>query len=108
MGSKKPLPQNYLEICIEPAITKLINAVYYFLDHVFIIISDGDYRLLVIHNNRVLWDKNYKTVRAARIAFAKRFKHKAYDLLKTNEWSHRYRPEKEWLMDKLNLVNNGN
>jgi len=100
MRSKKPFPQDYLETGI-PGISILLSSIYYFLDYVFIIISDKDYRLLVIHNNRVLWDKNYKTVRGARISFAKRFKHMAYNLLKTNEWSHCYRPEKEWLRDLL-------
>jgi len=108
MGSKKPLPQNSLEICTEPTITKLINALYYFLDHVFIIIADEDYRLLVIHNNRLLWDKKYKSIRDARIAFSKRFGNMACDQLKKNIWSHRYDPDKDWLMDKLNLANNGN
>jgi len=111
MGSKKQvsqmsLEQCYLETGTVTKITKLVNAVFYFLEHVFIINSTGDYRLLVIHRKRVLWDKNYKSIKGARIAFSKRFGKMACKHLKKNIWSHRYRPEKEWLMDKLSLVNN--
>jgi hypothetical protein len=67
MGSKKQSPQTSLEQCLEMVkvtmITNLVNAVFYFLENVFITIADGDYHLLVIRDNQVLWYKNYPAAR---------------------------------------------
>ncbi len=79
---------------------------YYFLEYVFIIIADGDYRLLVILHNQVLWDKKYKTIRDAKIAFNTHFGHMAYKPSIEKHWSQMYPPDNDWLMPKLNLANN--
>ena len=87
-------------------ISVLFNAVYYFLDHVIIIINKEYYRLLVIHHNQVLWDKHYKSIGGAKRSFARNFKNMACNQLKENMWSHMYDPDNDWLQDKLNLANN--
>ena len=108
MESNKPLPEHNLEIEIGSTISALINANFYYLQCAFIITSVDEYRLLVIRRNQVLWDKNYKSLRGAKIAFAHRFSDRVGDFFKKNQWSHHYDPENDWLMDKLNLTNNGN
>jgi len=113
MGSKIPMVQHllvqcYLETRTPTKISILINSPYYFLEHVFIIIVDDDYRLLVIDNNIILWDKSYKTIKDAKIAFAKRFGYMAFNRIKEKQWSPQYAPDKDWLRDLLNMVSNCN
>jgi hypothetical protein len=56
----------------------LINPAYYFLECVYILYQKGYYRLVVLHNNRVLTYRNYRTLRGAKIAFQKIYKDKAW------------------------------
>ncbi len=112
MGSKKPLQlQPQLQFLrqdqdqeiepTKPAVSLLLNSSLYFFHHVLIIKTEEVYRLMVIHNNRVLFDKNYETSKGARVGFAKYFKESAFYLLEENLWSHFYSPEKKWLDDRL-------
>ena len=56
----------------------LINPAYYFLECVYILFKKGYYRLIVLHNSRVLTYRNYRTLRGAKIAFQKMYKDKAW------------------------------
>lgn len=56
----------------------LINPAYYFLECVYILYKKGHYRLVVLHNSRVLTYRNYRTLRGAKIAFQKIYKNKAW------------------------------
>ena len=56
----------------------LINPAYYFLECVYILYKKGCYRLIVLHNSRVLTYRNYRTLRGAKIAFQKIYKNKAW------------------------------
>ena len=56
----------------------LINPAYYFLECVYILYQKGNYRLIVLHNNRVLTYRSYSTLRGAKIAFQKIYKNKAW------------------------------
>ena len=86
---------------IEPTVSVLLNSNYYFFHHVLMIKTEESYRLLVIHDNRVLLDRNYGTSKGARVAFAKYFRKRAFPLLVENQWSPFYSPEKKWLDDRL-------
>jgi len=90
------------EIEIENTISLLINSIYYFLEFVFIIASEGDYRLFVLNDNHVILDKHYKTFEDARMAFKRYFSARAYKKWNNAEWSHFYPVDKKWLRDKLN------
>ena len=72
----------------EIKISVLQNSVYYFLQHVFIITAKDDSRLVVIHNNRLLTDNHYKTLKGARIAFQKKYKHKPWKNGVKARWSY--------------------
>ena len=96
MGSKTDL---------QPVASVLFNANLYFLHYVVIVITGEKYRLLVILDNRVLWDKEYKTVKGARIAFNKLFKERAWHAVKKSLWSPFFPPDNDWLQEKLNLAN---
>ena len=86
-------------------ISILINYVHYYLRFVFIEIKGGDYRLVVIHNDRVLTDKKYKTLGAAKAAFARMYNHKAWQKDVKPNWSHVYPPSKVWLEEKYKIMN---
>jgi len=85
-----------------PLITTLINSVLYFLESAFIVVEGNRCRLIVYHNNEVLADDSYETLRGAKIAFSKLFQYKAF-LDSKAEWSPLYPPEKEWLDGMLTV-----
>ena len=78
--------------CKKRLISRLINDVLYFFDFVLIILENKRFRLPVIHKNRILFDKHFKTPRGARIAFEKLFNEKKV-ILEKAEWSPLYKPE---------------
>jgi len=80
----------------EPPITVLANSIYYFFQHVLILEEKKRFRLVVIHDNRILFDKQYKTPRGARISFEKLFNEKKVSHEEA-EWSSLYPPEPGWL-----------
>lgn len=82
-------------------ISLLINSIYYYIESVFIMAVKEGYRLVVIHQGRLLTDEIYKTARGARIAFLKRFGDKAWRDGVKAEWSRFYPPESRWLGDKF-------
>lgn len=87
-------------------ITRLINSTYYSIRTCFILktINTAEfYRLLVIHDN-VLADRNYPTLRGAKIAFKNQFKKFAWREDIAAEWSHFYPPDRDWLDKMLSKV----
>jgi hypothetical protein len=84
-------------------ITLLQNSIYYFIECVFILIEENNYRLVALHNRRVLLDKSYKTLRGSKIAFSKFFQEKAWKQNIKPEWTHYYPPDKDWLDQKINM-----
>ncbi len=62
----------------EKKVSLLKNSIYYFLQGVLIIQEKEGFRLLVIQHGKLLDDELYRTVRGARIAFAKRYKYKLW------------------------------
>lgn len=95
-----PLTNVGLSTVRQTLVTTLVNSVLYFLDSAVIIVEGKHYRLVVFHNNQVLTDQGYETMRGAKIAFSKLFQYKAFLNAKA-EWSHLYPPEQEWLDNKL-------
>lgn len=59
-------------------ITLMSNSMYYFIQCAYIIKGKNYYRLVVLQNGKILCDQRYKTFNACKIAFAKRFNHKAW------------------------------
>lgn len=68
----------------------LINPAYYFLECVYILFKKGYYRLVVLHNGRVLTYRNYRTLRGAKIAFQKIYKNKAWKEGVKASWNSPY------------------
>ncbi|MCP5046733.1 MAG: hypothetical protein GY940_06150 [bacterium] len=87
-------------------ISLLVNAIFYFIEHVFIlkVPGEGGFRLVAFHKGRVLTDENYKTARGARIAFSKMYHYKAWKEDVKPDWSHFYDPDQMWLNDKTGQV----
>jgi len=81
-------------------ISMLINSVYYFIECVFILDLHDHYRLVALHNGKVLTDASYETSRGARIAFARLYGDKAWSEEIKAQWSHFYDPDTCWLEKK--------
>jgi hypothetical protein len=81
-------------------ISMLINSVYYFIECVFILDFQDHYRLVALHNGKVLIDASYETLRGARIAFARLYGDKAWSEEIKAQWSHFYDPDTRWLEKK--------
>ena len=97
---RNPLgPWNKREADVE--ISLLTNSIYYFLQCVFIIKEGEEFRLVVIHNNRVRTDKQFDSLRGARIAFTKLYDELAWEENVKAQWSHFYPPDAKWLEDKV-------
>lgn len=89
------------------SVAVLLNSVYYFLQHVFIIIGEDGYRLVVLHNNRILTDSHYDTMRGAKIAFYKMYNRKAWKMGIRANWSRSYNPDRNWLEEKHRMLQTG-
>jgi len=59
-------------------ITQLLNSFHYYLSHVYIVVKDGKYRLVVLRHNKVLTDRHYKTLEGAKIAFSRMYGNQAW------------------------------
>lgn len=78
-------------------ISTLSNSMSFFIDAAYIVAKDENFRLVVIHNKRLLADENYKSAKGARIAFLKLFWYKAWKEDVKPEWTHFYKPDRHWL-----------
>lgn len=90
---------------MKPYIVRLENSVQYFLHCVFIIVSDNEYRLIVIHNKQVITDGYYETLRGAKIAFSQLYCQQMCNEEVKPNWTQPYLPESEWYSEKIDLVN---
>lgn len=106
MGSQKPFSehQDYYSAGKEAKVCMLINAVYFFLESVFIVIAEDHCRLVIIHNRKLIVDHCYDTLRGAKIAFYRMYKNKGCIPGVQNEWSSNYVPDKKWLSQKLKTM----
>ncbi len=102
MGSRDPYLKSGQEQSGETMVTTLVNAAYYFLESVLVVLEGDNYRLIVCHHEQVLADEAYDTLRGAKIAFSKLFQPRVSIEVKP-EWSPLYPPEKQWLQGKLKV-----
>ncbi len=103
---KKDPPGQRQKLKNETKISRLLNSIYYFLDCVFIIITEPDYRLVILHHDQVIMDVHYKTLRGAKIAFAKYFGERAWAEEVQSQWTHAYPPDNDWMSEKLDILEN--
>ena len=99
-----------LELRVKPVqepvlkISRLINSIYYFIEFVFIIAENEGYRLVAIHQGKLLTDRTYKTAKGARIAFLKFWNYRAWKGGVKVKWSHFFPPDPKWLKKKLEQI----
>lgn len=86
-------------------ISLLINSAYYFIESVFILRWGSHYRLVAVHDGKILVDSLYDSVRGARVAFAKLFRDKAWSDEIKPEWSLFYEPEDSFYRKAINGIN---
>jgi len=101
------VPGKTPEVNEDITISLLINSVHYFIQCVYIIHSKNKYRLVALHNRRVLINQDYSTEKGCRIAFGRVFKDRAWDKRVTPFWSQFYNPDKKWLEEKQNRIKAG-
>ena len=101
MGSFKPYSVNKEE----NRISRMINSVFYFLKFVFILKEGNHYRLVVIEQKNKIIDMNYKSLKGAKIACAKRLRNRFINNERKPVWSFLYPADEKWLKDKLNRKN---
>lgn len=80
---------------------RLVNNGYFFLRYVFIVEDDGNYRLVVIHDNRLLTDRLYKSLSHAKSAFGRMYNRKAWKKGVKPEWSTFFPPGAGWIKNKI-------
>ncbi len=87
----------------ELEISLLSNAIYWFLEAVYIIKLPpaAGYRLVVFHHGNIFYDECYETIRGAKIAFSKVYSYKAWKEGVKPNWSHLYDPDTGWLDDRF-------
>lgn len=85
-------------------ICSLINYVEYYLNCVFISVEKVGFRLVVIHNRRVLTNKCYTTLKRAKIGFARRYNQKSWKKGVKPKWSQLYVPGDKYISDKIGLL----
>ena len=103
---KQEPPRQGQKLKNETKITRLQNYIYYFQDCVFIIISEKDYRLVILHHDQVIMDVHYNSLRGAKIAFAKFFGERAWAEDVQSQWSDAYQPDNDWISEKLEILEN--
>jgi hypothetical protein len=69
-------------------------------------IADDVYRLLVIHDKKVLADRIYHTLLGAKIGYGKLFKKLAWSEEVVPFWSHFYQPDPLWIDKWLSIAGN--
>ncbi len=69
-----------------------------------IVLSGDDYRLIVVHNGKLLAEDTYKSAKGARIAFLKLYWHHAWQDNIKPQWTSFYSPEKDWLKANFQLT----
>jgi hypothetical protein len=77
--------------------SRLINSIYYFIEFVFIIVENEGYRLVSMHQGKLLTNQIYKTAKGARIAFLKFWNYRAWKEGVKPKWSVFYPPDAKWL-----------
>ncbi len=85
-------------------ISLMVNSVYFFIESVFILETAEGYRLLAIHQGKLIADETYKTPKGARIAFLKFFGDKAWEEGVKPQWTPFYPPEQPWLDEKYRIT----
>jgi hypothetical protein len=87
-------------------ISRLVNSVYYSIRTCFIMTMTNkeEFRLLAIHGKKILTDRNYPTLRGARIAFRKLFKNHSWSEAVVPEWSHFYPADRDWIENHLSIA----
>jgi hypothetical protein len=83
-----------------PYISLLQNSPFYFLQCAYLVKGNKHFRLVVIHQGKVLMDKTYETVRGAHIAFAKAFKKRSWKEQVKADWTDFYSPDCKWFEEK--------
>lgn len=82
-------------------ISMLLNSLYFFIEIVFILKDGEEYRLVAVHEGRVLADETYAGFEEAKQVFWDRFKGRRHRRDQEPMWSFFYPPEPDWLNTKL-------
>ena len=82
-------------------IYRLVNHGQYYLRYVFILVEKGQYKLVVIDKGILLTYKYYKSLRCAKMAFARRYENRNWKKGARARWSTFFPPGIKWLKEKI-------
>jgi len=104
-GTGRTQDDKKIVIPVLDKISLLTNSYKYLLEHALILRYQGNkFRLLIIHEGKVLTDRPYKTIKAARIAFARFYSSRKWHEETEAEWSELYNPVKYYLDLRNNRI----
>jgi hypothetical protein len=87
-----------------PPITFLKNTPHYCLQSAFIIFNNARYRVIVVLNDKRVFNRSYQTLKGARIAFSRVFSSRYYKPgASAPDWTPFYQPSLSWFNHKLSL-----
>lgn len=89
----------------EQSIQRLLNSMVFGVEMVFILFTETHFRLVGLNSDETVIDKEYRTLRGAKVAFTKLFQGKAFRQGLQPEWSHAYPVKTTWLKPKLAICN---
>ena len=88
----------------ERRISVLTNPIDYFLESAFIVQSRSSFRLIVMHNKRILVDETYRSARGSKIAFSRFYRDRMWKEGVKPRWSPFYNPDSEFIDDHCKRV----
>ena len=100
------MKKNFFPQESDKQINTLANAFLYNVELVYIILEEDHYRLTVFHNGQVLVDRQYPELRLAKRSFGNMFRKDKYALNIRQNWTGFYHPDKDWMDEKLMLLEN--
>jgi hypothetical protein len=83
----------------------LINSIQFLIEYVFIMKNENGCRLVVKHNGIIMTDKQYDTIRGAKVAFSRLYGRQRWKGQVKAQWSHLFEPDTEWLACILYFYN---
>jgi len=83
------------------SISLLFNGIHYLLGLVYIEKKNSRFRLVVAQNGRIIYQREFKTYRGARMDFQKKYGHRNSFKKHIANWSDFFSPDPDWIKDKL-------
>lgn len=83
----------------------LMNSVYFYLGSAYIIKKkENAFRLVVLHNGRIMCDEMYTSARGGKVAFSRLYGDRSWIYGMKPLWTPFYDPDSEYIDEKQRVV----